>query len=418
MAFCGNCGLEVPEGMKFCPNCGTAVFDLNSINTAPDDDLEIIDTQIEDMQARPQRDVRLSSRIMQAESDLNTPRRRKGKQKRSVLWMVVAIVSIILSIVSWFIPSDVATWIILGVALAAAIVSLCKKAKFRAISIIAIVISGTLVFLWLIQGIIYLRSPHDPKEVNYGQVNVTIPAKYLAKVDESYDMDVYSTRDGNAAILIEYINQSLTEGQFNNSNGVINRAIRESLASEISITDSSASQYRNIGNFNSLVFQYKGQSKEGDVVCKVIFINNIAPQKSLILANMYAEKAEDKYGSDFNELIGTIRSGRSYSSSETNDSSSSLSSIFSSGGVDPQLKAALDEYEAFVDEYVSFMKKYQADPGNAIGMLSDYTSMLTRLAEFSEKIKGYDTTKMSKADYAYYLDVLNRVEKKMLDVAY
>ena len=22
MAFCGNCGFEVPEGMKFCPNCG------------------------------------------------------------------------------------------------------------------------------------------------------------------------------------------------------------------------------------------------------------------------------------------------------------------------------------------------------------------------------------------------------------
>ena len=64
------------------------------------------------------------------------------------------------------------------------------------------------------------------------------------------------------------------------------------------------------------------------------------------------------------------------------------------------------------------MKKYQANPNNAIGMISDYSSMLTRLAEFSNKINGYDTNKMSKADYAYYLDVLNRVEKKMLDVAY
>lgn len=93
-------------------------------------------------------------------------------------------------------------------------------------------------------------------------------------------------------------------------------------------------------------------------------------------------------------------------------------SVLSAGGVDPQLKAALEEYEAFVDEYVDFMKKYQADPNNAIGMISEYTSMLTRLAEFSEKINGYDTNKMSKADYAYYVEVLSRIEKKMLDVAY
>ncbi len=30
MAFCGNCGNEIPEGMKFCPNCGTAVGAVNN----------------------------------------------------------------------------------------------------------------------------------------------------------------------------------------------------------------------------------------------------------------------------------------------------------------------------------------------------------------------------------------------------
>ena len=25
MAFCGNCGTQLPEGTKFCPNCGTTV---------------------------------------------------------------------------------------------------------------------------------------------------------------------------------------------------------------------------------------------------------------------------------------------------------------------------------------------------------------------------------------------------------
>lgn len=25
MAFCGNCGAKVDDGVKFCPSCGTAI---------------------------------------------------------------------------------------------------------------------------------------------------------------------------------------------------------------------------------------------------------------------------------------------------------------------------------------------------------------------------------------------------------
>lgn len=419
MAFCGNCGFEVPEGMKFCPNCGTAVFDLSNSLHISEEDSETIDSLMEDWQPIPHRIPQMETRAMKIDEDWIKKERKKAKSKRSITWMIVAIISLILGIVAWIIPSDIATWIIMTIALASAIVSLCMKAKFRAISIISIVVSGILVFLWLIQGIMYLRDPHDPKEVSYGQINITIPAKYLAKVDESFDQDTYCTRDDNAAILIVRLNQSFSDGQFDNSSGVISRAIRESLESTITITGSSAAQYRNIGNLNCLTIQYTGTYTGKDVTCNTIFINDPSSQKSVVLAHLYASQAEDKYGADFKGLLGSIRAGTSYISSDSTDNkSSSGGSIFSTGGVDPQLKAALDEYEAFVDEYVAFMKKYQNNPDNAIGMLGDYSSMLTRLAEFSEKINGYDTSKMSKADYAYYLDVLNRVEKKMLDVAY
>ncbi len=419
MAFCGNCGFEVPEGMKFCPNCGTAVFDLNSANTLQEEEAESLDMTIEDWQPRPHRIPQMDTRAMQDESDQQPKKRRKGKTKRSVPWMIVAIVSLILGIVAWIIPSDVATWIIMTIALASAIVSLCMKAKFRAISIISIVVSGILVFLWLIQGIMYLRDPHEPKEVSCGQVNISIPAKYLVNVNETYDQDTYTTRDDNAAFMIVRMNQSFSEGQFDNWSGMISRAIRETLVTRMTITGSSAARYREIGGLKALQFEYTGEYTGEDILCKVIFINDISSQNSTLLAHIYAAEAEEKYGKDFDEVVNGIWVGKSYGSSASSDkSSSSGGSIFSTGGVDPQLKAALDEYEAFVDEYVEFMKKYQADPNNAIGMISDYSSMLTRLAEFSNKINGYDTSKMSKEDYAYYLDVLNRVEKKMLDVAY
>lgn len=85
-------------------------------------------------------------------------------------------------------------------------------------------------------------------------------------------------------------------------------------------------------------------------------------------------------------------------------------------GVDPDLKKFLDSYEAFIDEYVDFMKKYMNDPGNAISMLSEYTQIMTKYEDFAEKVDEYDSNEMSKEDAKYYLDVVNRCNKKMLDV--
>ena len=84
--------------------------------------------------------------------------------------------------------------------------------------------------------------------------------------------------------------------------------------------------------------------------------------------------------------------------------------------VDPDLKAFLDSYEDFVDEYVVFMKKYNADPSNAVSMANEYTEILKREADYAEKLKQYDSSEMSSADAAYYAEVTGRCSKKMLDV--
>lgn len=81
--------------------------------------------------------------------------------------------------------------------------------------------------------------------------------------------------------------------------------------------------------------------------------------------------------------------------------------------VNPELKAFLDEYEKFMDEYIDFMKKYDSSD-NTVELISDYTSIMQQYAEFAETIEKYDSEEMSGEDAAYYLEVVNRVNEKML----
>lgn len=84
----------------------------------------------------------------------------------------------------------------------------------------------------------------------------------------------------------------------------------------------------------------------------------------------------------------------------------------------PEVKEFLDAYEACMDEYVDFMQKYMnADPTSMVSMMGDYYSILARYTEFAEKIDAFDEGELTNAELAYYLDVTNRVNQKLLRVA-
>ena len=77
-------------------------------------------------------------------------------------------------------------------------------------------------------------------------------------------------------------------------------------------------------------------------------------------------------------------------------------------------KKAMDSYEKFIDEYVKFMKKYQKDPTNT-KLLKDYTSYLQKYDKFVKDFEKWESKDLNAAEEAYYLKVLNRVEKKLID---
>ena len=84
----------------------------------------------------------------------------------------------------------------------------------------------------------------------------------------------------------------------------------------------------------------------------------------------------------------------------------------------PEVKEALDSYEAYMDEYIDFMERYKAaDAADMVAMMGDYTDMLLLYSEFAEKIDALGESELTNAELAYYLEVTNRVSQKLLSAA-
>ena len=76
----------------------------------------------------------------------------------------------------------------------------------------------------------------------------------------------------------------------------------------------------------------------------------------------------------------------------------------------------MDSYEAFFDEYVEFMKNLDEDNLSDLSALADYTSMMTRYAGAMEKLDDIDEDELTEEELAYYIDVMARIEKKLLEL--
>ena len=85
-------------------------------------------------------------------------------------------------------------------------------------------------------------------------------------------------------------------------------------------------------------------------------------------------------------------------------------------GVTPEFKAAMDSFEAFFDEYADFMKAYSESPDD-LGLLLRYADFLSRYTDTMDKLDAIDESELSPADDAYYLQVMARIDVKLLEAA-
>lgn len=85
-------------------------------------------------------------------------------------------------------------------------------------------------------------------------------------------------------------------------------------------------------------------------------------------------------------------------------------------GLRKDFKNAMDSYEKFMDEYISFMKKYANSDGTDMQMLKDYSTFMERYNKAMEDFEKWDDEDLSDSELKYYLEVQNRVNKKLLEV--
>ena len=85
-------------------------------------------------------------------------------------------------------------------------------------------------------------------------------------------------------------------------------------------------------------------------------------------------------------------------------------------GVTPEFKTAMDSYEAFFDEYVEFMESLSESPDD-ITLLMQYAGFMSRFASTMEALDAIDETALSPADDAYYIEVMARIDMKLLQAA-
>ena len=85
-------------------------------------------------------------------------------------------------------------------------------------------------------------------------------------------------------------------------------------------------------------------------------------------------------------------------------------------GIRPEFKASMDAYEAFFDEYVAFMKT--VDEAN-MGMdtMLKYYDFLTKYTEAMEALEAIDESELTEEEDLYYLDVMLRIDRKLLEAA-
>lgn len=111
-----------------------------------------------------------------------------------------------------------------------------------------------------------------------------------------------------------------------------------------------------------------------------------------------------------NETISTNEDTSNNVVTETTDEKNENSSN------EAEWKQFLKDYEDWVDNYIEITKKYEANPSD-LSILTDYTEMVSELAEWSEKADEIELELKDSDAALEYSNELMRIANKLAEAA-
>ena len=122
--------------------------------------------------------------------------------------------------------------------------------------------------------------------------------------------------------------------------------------------------------------------------------------------------AKDK-GTD-NNSSSSSSSSKAVSAEEKPASSAADKNTTGSNEIRPDIKEAIDSYEAFIDEYCEFMANY--DSSN-VQQITKYTSLVAKELEMTQKFNALENNDLNDAEENYYIEVQLRCSRKLNDAS-
>ena len=83
-------------------------------------------------------------------------------------------------------------------------------------------------------------------------------------------------------------------------------------------------------------------------------------------------------------------------------------------GIRPEFKESMDAYEAFFEEYVSFMKAFD-ETDVSMDTMMKYYDFLSKYTEAMDALDAIDESELSEEEDRYYLEVMLRIDQKLLE---
>ncbi|MBE6123480.1 MAG: hypothetical protein E7190_12330 [Erysipelotrichaceae bacterium] len=137
---------------------------------------------------------------------------------------------------------------------------------------------------------------------------------------------------------------------------------------------------------------------------RTIWFVNPSDGSLIALQMMESDDCPVGYRDDFEKIAGSVRPAQTQTVSEPAGNGMSFE----------EFKQKMDSYEQFFNTYVEFMKSYDSSDTSA---MMQYLNLMAQYTEAIEALDSIDESTLTPEQDAYYLQVMLRIDQKLLEAA-